>query len=135
LGDWIALLETEKNASKGYILFDGLYDVYSNGRSAVSDVDVAGAYPYATVTENVSNYTTQIEVCRIQGKDPLKQREIAVNYASSPEANAVMLCEELFGFPSYDTVVDKFEEILVDKELMVKFTQYLEEEDVEVEIE
>jgi|AGFT01.1.fsa_nt_gi hypothetical protein len=132
LGDWIALLETEKNASKGYILFDGLYDVYSNGRSAVSDVDVAGAYPYATVTENVSNYTTQIEVCRIQGKDPLKQREIAVNYASSPEANAVMLCEELFNFPSYDTVVEKFEEILVKQELMPKFMKSLEEEDMEI---
>lgn len=131
LGNWIALLETEKNASKGYSLFDGLYDVYSNGRSSVSDVDVAGAYPYGTVTENVSNFTTEIEVCRIQGKDPLKQREISVNYASSPEANAVMLCEELLGFPSYDTVIDVFEKLIEEQELTEKFTK-LREESIEL---
>lgn len=133
LGKWIALLETEKNASKGYAVFEGLYDVFSNGRSSVSDVDVAGAYPYATVTNNVSNYTTQIEVCRMQGKDPLKQREISVNYASSPEANAVMLCEELVGFPSYDNVIEVFEDVINKSGFQTKFDNMLKENLIEVE--
>lgn len=127
LGDWIALLETEKNASKGYKLFEGLYDVFSNGRSSVSDVDVEGAYPFATVTLDVSNYTTQIEVCKIEGKGPLKQREISVNYVSSPEANAVMLCEELFNMPSYDTVINVFEKAIDNNGLTEKFSKFIEE--------
>lgn len=127
LGDWIALLETEKNAAKGYALFDGLYDVFSNGRSSVSDVDVEGAYPYATVTNNVSNYTTQIEVCQIQGKDSFKLREIAVNYVSSPEANAVMLSEELLGFPSYDTAINVFEKLLDDTNMRERWLNVMEE--------
>lgn len=110
LGDWIALLDTEKNASFGKALFGGLFDVFSNGRNDTSDIDVEGAYPHATLALNVSNKTTMMEVYQIQGADPMKFREIAVNYASSTEANAFGLCHDLFRFPQPDKLQEVFED-------------------------
>jgi len=135
LKNWIALLQTEKNADKGYKLFQGLMDVYSTGRSSVSDVDVEGAYPTATLTANVSNFTTQIEVCRMQGKDQFKQREISINYASSPEANAIGLCEELYHFPSYDSVQNVFERILEENNVLTKFKSFVDNKEEVVDVE
>lgn len=112
LGDWIALLDTEKNATVGKALFAGLFDVISQGRSDTSDIDVEGAYPHATLCLNTSNDTTQMEVCAIQGADQMKFREIAVNYASSPEANAIGLCHNLFRFPEVDNMVSELERVL-----------------------
>lgn len=113
LGDWIALLETEKNAELGKVLFEGLSDVYSRCRGLTDDIDVTGAYPTATVALNLSNKTTRMEVCRIQGADRMKFREIAVNYSSSPEANAIGLCYELFRFPKADTMKEVFEREMI----------------------
>lgn len=112
LGDWIALLDTEKNASVGKPLFEGLFDVISQGRSDTSDIDVEGAYPHATLCLNTSDDTTQMEVAAIQGADPMKFREIAVNYASSPEANAIGLCHDLFRFPEVSGMVTELERVL-----------------------
>ena len=110
LGDWIALLDTEKNASFGKPLFSGLIDVLSNGRTDTSDIDVEGAYPHATLALNASNRTTMMEVYQIQGADASKFREIAVNYASSPQANAMGLCHDLFRFPLPDKLQEVFED-------------------------
>lgn len=112
LRDWIALLETEKNADFGRVLFEGLNDVISRARGITDDIDVTGAYPTGTVALNISNKTTRMEVVKIQGADRMKFREIAVNYASSPEANAIGLCNSLFRFPQADTVTSVFEEKL-----------------------
>lgn len=111
LGGWIALLDSEKMADKGVVLFKGLYDVISRGRRANNDIDVTGAYPHVTVGVNVSNRTTQMEVCRIEGLDDLELREIGVNLASSPQANAVGLSNLLFGFPHFSHM----EQVLLDK--------------------
>lgn len=113
LGDWIALLETEKNAAMGKILFDGLDDVISMARGLTDDVDVEGAYPTETVALNVGNKTTRMEATRIQGADMMKFREIGVNYGSSPEANAIGLCYELFRFPKVGDMQKTFEHHLV----------------------
>jgi hypothetical protein len=51
-----------------------------------------------------------MEAYLIQGADPTKFREIAINYTSSPVANAVSLCHDLFRFPLYDNMVQVFEE-------------------------
>lgn len=112
LGNWIALLDTEKNASVGQLLFEGLLDVISQGRSDTSDVDVEGAYPHGTLCLNTSNKTTQMEVCAIQGADPIKFREIGVNYASSPQANAIGLSHELFRFPLIEDMPAELERVL-----------------------
>lgn len=113
LGDWIALLDTEKIAyGVGKTIFNGLGDVFSQGREDTSDIDVEGAYPTGGLTQNVSNKTTMMEVFQIQGAGPLKFREIAVNYASSPEANAVQLCADLFRFPTFKTMQAEFERVI-----------------------
>lgn len=112
LGDWIALLDTEKNSSQGSFLFAGLEDVQSQGRAATSDLDVEGAYPTGTLTGNVSNTTTMMEVYRIQGADSMQLREIAVNYASSPAANAITLANSLYGFPRISEMKEVFERAL-----------------------
>lgn len=112
LGNWIALLDTEKNASVGKALFEGLMDVISTGRTDSSDIDVEGAYPHGTLCLNVSNKTTQIEAYKIQGADDEKFREIGVNYASSAEANAIQLCHDLFRFPEADTLKEVFERVM-----------------------
>lgn len=115
LGNWIALLDTEKNASVGKLLFDGLMDVISNGRTDSSDIDVEGAYPHAGLALNVSNKTTQIEAYAIQGADSDKFREIGVNYASSAEANAIGLCQALFRFPEANKLVEEFERVMKEQ--------------------
>lgn len=113
LKDWIALLDTEKNASFGKPLFAGLIDVLSNGRTDTGDLDVEGAYPTATVAINVGNKTTMAEVYGIQGADETKLREIAVNYASSTKANAFGLCHDLFRFPRGGDLQKVFEEHMI----------------------
>ncbi|TQH49588.1 hypothetical protein [Pseudomonas aeruginosa] len=114
LSNWIALLDTEKNADVGAPLFHGLADVYSTGRTDSSDIDVEGAYPHATLALNVGNRTTQMEVFRIQGADGNKFRQIGVNFASSAEANAIGLCHDLFRFPQLDQLKDEFERLMVE---------------------
>lgn len=113
LGDWIALLETEKNAAMGKVLFEGLSDVVSMARGLTDDVDVEGAYPTETVALNVGNKTTRMEATRIQGADMMKFREIGVNYGSSPQANAISLCYELFRFPKAGEIQEVFESHLI----------------------
>lgn len=108
LGEWIALLETEKNADNGKAIFIGMPGIRSRGRGLTDDIDVEGAYPTATVALNVSNKTTRMEACAIQGLNPLQFREVGVNYASSPKANAVSLCETLHGFPGYEEMDNVF---------------------------
>ena len=115
LKNWIALLDTEKNASVGYAIFEGLDDVISQGRRMNDDIDVEGAYPHGGLAGNVSNRTTQIETVQIQGTDPNKFREIGVNFASSAEANAIGLSNSLFGFPEADKLKEVFERVMLEK--------------------
>lgn len=127
LADWIALLFTEQCAlHKGYQVFEGLWDLYSRARGVTDDIDVEGAYPNEGVALNVANKTTQMEVCKMQGKDGNKQREISINYASGPKANAIGLCHELFGFPLTENVKEVFEakmkELGLEQEL-IELTQ------------
>lgn len=111
LSNWIALLFTEQCAlHKGKQVFEGLHGLMSRARGITDDIDVEGAYPSETVALNCSNKTTQLEVCKMQGKNADKQREISINYATSPKANAIGLCHELFGFPLTEEVVKVFEE-------------------------
>lgn len=115
LKNWIALLDTEKNASVGYAIFEGLADVISQGRRMNDDIDVEGAYPHGGLAGNVSNRTTQVETVRIEGADPNKFREIGVNFASSAEANAIGLCNSLFNFPEADKIQEAFERIMKEQ--------------------
>ncbi len=100
LKDWIALLETEKNEDMGKALFIGMPGIRSRGRGLTDDIDVTGAYPTATVALNVSNKTTRMEACKIEGLNRFQFREVGVNYASSPKANALSLCTTLHRFPT-----------------------------------
>lgn len=115
LKNWIALLDTEKNASVGYAIFEGLADVISQGRRMNDDIDVEGAYPHGGLAGNVSNRTTQVETVRIEGADPNKFREIGVNFASSAEANAIGLCNSLFNFPEADKIQEAFERVMIEQ--------------------
>lgn len=99
LRDWIALLHAELNELKGKTLYAGLDSWKSKGRGDTDDIDVTGAYPHVTVSLNVSNKTTQLEVCQIEGLDRIEYRRLGVNYASSPVANAVTLCNTIYGMP------------------------------------
>jgi len=109
LDNWIALLDTEKNADMGRAIFIGLDDVISAGRGLTDDLDVEGAYPTGTLAANAANKTTQMEVYAIQGANDMKFREIAVNYASSTQANAMGLSHDLFRFPQADKLQSDFE--------------------------
>lgn len=104
LRDWIALLHAELNEENGKTIYAGLPSWKSKGRHSVDDVDVLGAYPHATVALNVSNKTTRLEVCQIEGLDRLEYRKLGVNYASSPQANAVELCNMIYGMPQLSNI-------------------------------
>lgn len=112
LSDWIALLETEKIEELGKHIFKGMTSVRSRGRGLTDDIDVEGAYPTGTVALNVSNKTTRMEACKIEGADRIKFREIGVNYASSPAANAISLCQDLHGFPDLTGALKKYDELV-----------------------
>lgn len=99
LRDWIALLHTELNEDNGVSLFKGLPSWRSRGHHSVSDIDVRGAYPHAGIALNVSNRTTKVEVCKVDGWDREQFRRFGVNYASSPTANATTLAKMLYGLP------------------------------------
>lgn len=112
LKDWIALLETEKNEDMGKVLFKGLPSIRSRGRGLTDDIDVTGAYPTATVALNVSNKTTRMEACRISGLNRFQFREVGVNYASSPKANAISLCQTLHKFPGVEEIEKVYDDLV-----------------------
>lgn len=109
LRDWIALLHAELNEDKGKAIYAGLPSWRSRGRGDTDDIDVTGAYPHITVSLNVSNKTTKLEVCEIEGLDRYEFRRVGVNYASSPIANAVTLCNTIYGMPQL-TEINSFYE-------------------------
>ena len=111
LKDWIALLETEKNEDMGKALFIGMPGIRSRGRGLTDDIDVTGAYPTATVALNVSNKTTRMEACKIEGLNRFQFREVGVNYASSPKANALSLCTTLHRFPTITEIEQVYEKL------------------------
>lgn len=115
LGNWIAILHSEKLADKGVRILDGLADVISRGRTSMNDIDVTGAYPHATLSNNVSNRTTQMEVCRIEGLSPLELREVGVNIASSVQANALSLGPLIFGLPKVSELVGIVDELVKER--------------------
>lgn len=113
LRDWIALLHAELNEDKGKPIYAGLPSWRSRGRGDTDDIDVTGAYPHITVSLNVSNKTTKLEVCEIEGLDRIEFRRIGVNYASSPIANAVTLCNTIFGMPQLTDINSFYEESVI----------------------
>ncbi|UOX39616.1 putative DNA polymerase [Aeromonas phage ZPAH34] len=100
LRDWIALLHAEMNEENGKKLYEGLNNWGSKAHGYTDDIDVSSAYPSVTVSLNVSNKTTKLEVCKIEGIDRIEYRRLGVNYASSPLANAVTLASTIYGMPS-----------------------------------
>lgn len=100
LRDWIALLHAEMNEENGKKLYEGLNNWVSKAHGYTDDIDVSSAYPSVTVSLNVSNKTTKLEVCKIEGVDRIEYRRLGVNYASSPQANAVTLSSTIYGMPS-----------------------------------
>lgn len=113
LRDWIALLHAELNEDKGKPIYAGLPSWRSRGRGDTDDIDVTGAYPHVTVSLNVSNKTTKLEVCEIEGLDRIEFRRVGVNYASSPTANAVTLCNTIFGMPQLTEINSFYEESVI----------------------
>lgn len=113
LRDWIALLHAELNEDKGKAIYEGLPSWRSRGRGDTDDIDVTGAYPHITVSLNVSNKTTKLEVCEIEGLDRFEFRRVGVNYASSPTANAVTLCNTIFGMPQLTDINSFYEESVI----------------------
>lgn len=113
LRDWIALLHAELNEDKGKAIYAGLPSWRSRGRGDTDDIDVTGAYPHITVSLNVSNKTTKVEVCEVEGLDRIEFRRLGVNYASSPIANAVTLCNTIYGMPQLTEINSFYEESVV----------------------
>lgn len=113
LRDWIALLHAELNEDKGKPIYAGLPSWRSRGRGDTDDIDVTGAYPHITVSLNVSNKTTKVEVCEVEGLDRIEFRRLGVNYASSPIANAVTLCNTIYGMPQLTDINSFYEESVI----------------------
>lgn len=113
LRDWIALLHAELNEDKGKAIYAGLPSWKSRGRGDTDDIDVTGAYPHITVSLNVSNKTTKVEVCEIEGLDRIEFRRVGVNYASSPLANATTLANTIYGIPQVTEINSFYEESVI----------------------
>lgn len=99
--DWIGILKTELNELNGIQLFDGLPCCKTSVHADTNDIDVFAAYPNGGIAANVSNRTTRVEVCEIEGFDRIDFRRFGIHYASSVEANAVWLANKMYGLPRY----------------------------------
>lgn len=113
LRDWIALLHAELNEMNGESIYAGLDSWSSMGHPHVDDIDVTAAYPTAGITLNISNKTTRLEVCEVEGLDRMEHRRLGINYASSPMANATTLCKTIYRMPDLTEITEFYDDRVI----------------------
>lgn len=109
--DWIVTLPTHNVVPNGIFLIKELPTVRSFVRKAVSDADIGSTYPNGEILMNLSKMTTMMEVCRIQGVLPSKQRLLGINLTAGP-VNAIEIMTDCMNAPNSFDLLEAFEEEL-----------------------
>lgn len=107
--DWIVTLPSHLVEENGLCLFEDLPEVRSNVRAHVADLDVEGTYPNVEIIMNISKGTTAQELCYIKNVPEIYRRAIGVNL-SGGFVNAVEICMQVYGAPSFNTLLAAFDE-------------------------
>ena len=92
----------------GLALIKEFPNIHTSIRAHVADLDVSGAYPNTEDFMNISKETTYRELCRIKGVNDLAIRRAGINMTAAI-TNAVEISCDLFGLPTFDTLLEAFE--------------------------
>ena len=68
---------------------------------------MSASYPNGGVVFNISKATTAKELCQIEGVMEITRRQQGINL-SGGHTNAMEFCQEMFGMPRMDAVLDAF---------------------------
>lgn len=113
--DWIVTLPTHSVVPNGVYLVKELPTVRSGVRKAVSDADIGSTYPNGEILMNLSKMTTMMEVCRVAGVLPSKQRLLGVNLTGGP-VNSIEIMTDVMKAPNPFELLEAFEEFLKEEE-------------------
>lgn len=108
-------LPTHSVVPNGVPLIKELPTVRSGVRKAVSDADIGSTYPNGEILMNLSKMTTMMEVCRVAGVLPSKQRLLGVNLTGGP-VNAIEIMTDVMKAPNPFELLEAFEEFLKEEQ-------------------
>lgn len=112
LSDWIVALPAHLvDDSQGLKVIKECPDIHTNLRAHVADLDIAATYPTGELVMNISKDTTKRELCEIQGVSETVRRLQGINLTGG-HTNAVELCVEFYGAPSFDKMLEAFKKKL-----------------------
>lgn len=106
--NWIVTLPAHQVVDNGLALIKEFPNIHTSIRAHVADLDVSGAYPNTEDFMNISKETTYRELCRIKGVNDLAIRRAGINMTAAI-TNAVEISCDLFGLPTFDTLLEAFE--------------------------
>lgn len=109
--DWIVTLPTHNVVANGVFLIKELPTVRSFVRKGVSDADIGSTYPNGEILMNLSKMTTMMEVCRVAGVLPSKQRLLGINLTGGA-VNAIEIMTDALKAPNSWELLEAFEEEL-----------------------
>jgi hypothetical protein len=109
--DWIVTLPTHNVVANGVFLIKELPTVRSFVRKGVSDADIGSTYPNGEILMNLSKMTTMMEVCRVAGVLPSKQRLLGINLTGGA-VNAIEIMTDALKAPNSWELLDAFKEEL-----------------------
>lgn len=113
--DWIVTLPTHNVVPNGAFMIKELPTVRSGVRRAVSDADIGSTYPNGEILMNLSKMTTMMEVGRVAGVLPSKQRLLGINLTGGP-VNAIEIMTDVMRAPNSWQLLDAFREELEAEE-------------------
>lgn len=108
LSGWITMLPSHLVADNGLRLIEENPLLATNIRVHVGDLDVAGSYPNGGACFNISKETTKRELLKIEGVEERAVRMSGIDL-SSGFTNAVEIATNLFGLPSFDTLLESYQ--------------------------
>jgi len=109
LDGWIVTLPAHLVMDNGLQIIEECPTLKTNIRGHVGDLDVSASYPNGGSVFNVSKETTHKELCKIEGVAEIVQRMQGVNL-SGGATNAIEFCENMYGLPSMNQLLDAFNE-------------------------
>lgn len=112
--DWIVTLPTHNVVANGIFLIKELPTVRSFVRKAVSDADIGSTYPNGEIIMNLSKMTTMVEVGRVAGVLPAKQRLLGINLTGGP-VNAIEIMTDVMKAPNSFELLEAFEAELAEE--------------------
>lgn len=111
---WIITLAAHLVHDNGMQIVEHAPWLKTNYRSHTGDLDVTAAYPTNQKVGNISKETTHRELCSIEGIPEIIKRLEGINL-SGGHTNSVEIATELFGLPTFDVLLEGFEQHIASR--------------------